>query len=121
MYWWILGAALSLFALVFLWKGFNHPSKVLGRQAANFNWTAMGRVKDIEGNKNLKVSRNGMEAIISVRNGNVILAKPWHITPFKDFSEVERWLIATQKPPAEEKEITYYEGINNYIASKGFI
>ena len=105
MYWWILGVVLSFIVLRFLWNGYNHPSHVLGRQAANMNWVAVGRVKDLDGNKNLKVSRNGMEAIISFRNGNVILAKPWQLKPFKDFMEIERWLATTQKPSAEFKRL----------------
>lgn len=120
MYWWILGAFLVFFVLRFLWKNYNHPSHVLGRQAANMNWVASGRKKDIDGYKNLKVSRDGMEAVISFRNVNVILVRPWHPTPFKDFIELERWLATNHNPPADEKEISYYKAIAAYITSMGF-
>lgn len=120
MYWWILGAILAFFVLRFLWKSYNHPSLVLGRQAANMNWVASGREKDIDGYKNVKVSRDGMEAVISFRNGNVILARPWHPTPFKDFIEIEKWLAINNKPVTDEKEASYYEAINTYITLMGF-
>lgn len=120
MYWWILGTALAFIVLRFLWKSYNHPSHVLGRQAANMNWVTIGRENDIGGHKNLKVSRNGMEAVISFRNENVTLAKPWYSTPFKDFIELERWLATNHKPPADEKEILYYKAIAAYITSMGF-
>jgi hypothetical protein len=120
MYWWSLGAIIAFLVLRFLWRAYTRPSHVLGRQAANMNWVATGRVKDIDGYKNLKVSRGGMEVIISSKNGNAILAKPWHPTPFKDFVEIERWLATSERPSAEGKEITYYEAINNYITSMGF-
>jgi hypothetical protein len=120
MYWWILGAALAFFVLRFLWKSYNHPSHLLGKQAANMNWMATGREKDIDGYKNLKVSRDEMEAVISFRNGNVTLVKPWHPTPFKNFVELERWLATDHSPPANEKEISYYKTIAAYITSMGF-
>jgi hypothetical protein len=125
MHWWILGAILAVIVIRFLWRGYNHPSHVLGRQSANMNWVAVGRVSDIDGYKNLKVSRDGMEAIISFKNGNVILAKPFCITPFKDFMEIERWLATIEKNAAKEKhatddrETSYYEAVNDYITSHG--
>ena len=120
MYWWIFGAVIVLFVIRFLWRGYNHPSHVLGRQAANMNWVAVGRVSDIDGYKNIRVSRDGVEAIISFKNGNVILAKPFYSTPFKDFIEIERWLATTQKQSMDNKEVAYYEAVNNFITSNGF-
>jgi len=126
MNWWlILGIIAGCYLVKFLWRAYNHPSHTLGRQAANMNWVAVGRVEDANGYKNIKVSRDGMEAIISFKKGNVILAKPSHPHPFNDFIEVERWLAtstnstnASDKKP-DEKELKYYEDINLFITNAG--
>lgn len=120
MYMWIFGAALLLYVVRFLWKAYTHPSHVLGRQAANMNWIAIGTLRDKDGFKNLNVTREGMEAIISYKNGNVILKNPNHPEPFKDFIEVERWIATNTLPMQQNDEIEYYEKIEDFITLKGF-
>ncbi len=58
MYWWIFGIIIGFCVLRFMWQAYTHPSHVLGRQAVNMNWVAVGRVPDSEGYKNVKWARN---------------------------------------------------------------
>lgn len=122
MYWWILGIILAFFVIRSMWRAYTDPSHVLGRQAANMNWVAIGRVSDSDGYKNVKLARNGMEAVISFQNGNVELVKPWREAPFKDFIELERWLAnkEQEKESVNEEEVEYYEAVNDFINSHGF-
>jgi hypothetical protein len=80
-----------------LWKVYINPAAVLGRQAANMNWVVSGRVEDSDGYNNVRYVRDNMEAVVSFQNGNVILTKPSHNKPFKDFIEVERYLATKDK------------------------
>jgi len=43
MYWWIFGSILAFFVIRSMWRAYTDPSHVLGRQAANMNWVAIGR------------------------------------------------------------------------------
>lgn len=94
MDWWIyaVGAVVVFLILRQGWSAYTHPAHVLGRQAANMNWVAVGRVEDEAGYKNVKLSRGDFEAVISYVNGNVTLTHPYVATPFQDFLEIERWL-----------------------------
>lgn len=103
-----------------MWRAYTHPSHVLGRQAANMNWVAVGRVADNDGYKNVKLARDGMEAVISFQNGNVELVKPWREVPFKDFIELERWIANNENTSVDDEEIQYYEAVNDFINSHGF-
>ena len=120
MEWWIFGIILGFFVIRFMWRAYVHPSHVLGRQAANMNWVAVGRIADNDGYKNVKLARDGMEAVISFQNGNVELVKPSREVPFKDFIELERWIANNENESVEDEEVQYYEAVNDFINSHGF-
>jgi len=120
MYWWIFGSILAFFVIRSMWRAYTDPSHVLGRQAANMNWVAIGRVTDKDGYKNMKLGRNGMEAVISFQNANVELVKPWRAKPFQDFIELERWLVNEEQNPVKDEELEYYEAVNDFINLHGF-
>lgn len=92
MFWWILAALAAAYVLRALWKTHTGSAQVLARQAANMNWVVAGRVKDDSGYNNIRLTRDGMEAVISWKSRNVRLVKPQHPSPFADFLEIERWL-----------------------------
>jgi hypothetical protein len=119
MFWWLLAAIVGFYVLRHLWKAYAHPAHVLGRQAANMNWIAIGRRKDETGYYDVCVSRDGIEALISFKHGNVRVIKPSHPTPFKDFIEVERWL-AKSESSHDDKEVQYYQAIEMYITDMGY-
>ncbi len=56
MFWWLLAAIVGFYVLRHLWKAYTHPAHVLGRQAANMNWVAIGRRKDETGYYDVCVS-----------------------------------------------------------------
>lgn len=123
--WWLFGLIIGFFVLHLMWKAYTDQSHVLGRQAANMNWIAVGRVEDADGYKNVKLARNGMEAVISFQNKNVELVYPPHSAPFKDFIELERWITKLEEDDINEEELddeelNYYEEINRITASYGF-
>ena len=120
MYWWIFGIILAFFVIRFMWRSYTHPSHVLGRQAANMNWVAVSRVSDGDGYKNVKLARNGMEAVISFQNGDVELVKPRCEAPFQDFIELERWLASKEQESVDDEEVEYYGAVNDFINSHGF-
>jgi hypothetical protein len=120
MEWWIVGLIFGFFVIRSMWRAYTDPSHVLGRQAANMNWVAIGRVTDSDGYKNVKLARNRLEAIISFQNGNVELVKPPCSTSFKDFIEIERWLASKEENNTHDEEIEYYEAVNDFITSHGF-
>jgi len=93
----ILYFVIAFFIIRHLWKVYINPAAVLGRQAANMNWVVSGRVEDSDGYNNVRYVRDNMEAVVSFQNGNVILTKPSHNKPFKDFIEVERYLATKDK------------------------
>lgn len=107
MLWWSIGLILVFFILRLGWRAYTHPSHVLGRQAANMNWVAVGRVSDSDGYKNVKLARNKMEAIISFQNGNVVLVRPRRETPFRDFIELERWLASNDEQPESKNDVVH--------------
>jgi hypothetical protein len=88
----ILYFVIAFFIIRHLWKVYINPAAVLGRQAANMNWIVSGRVEDSDGYNNVRYVRDNMEAVVSFQNGNVVLTKPNHLEPFKDFIEIERYL-----------------------------
>lgn len=129
MLWLSIGVMVAFFVVRHLWRSYNHPSHVLGRQAANMNWVAIGTAKDAEGYNDLRLSRAGMEAQISFRNRNVRLINPANSIPFKDFIELERWLAKSEHqtiaPAIEEdgendEEILYYRAVQKYVTDMGF-
>lgn len=92
MYWEIFVVIVALWLIRGAWRTYTHPASVLGRQAANMNWVAAGRVEDDKGFKNVKYTRAGVEAVVSFVDHNVILVRPKHTGRFSDFVELERWL-----------------------------
>jgi hypothetical protein len=80
--------------LIFLsWKSYTHVSHTLGRQAANMNWVVCDWVKDETGHKNVRLTRDGLIVEISYVNRNVVLIEPRHNGSFKDFIELDHWLV----------------------------
>ncbi len=67
MVWWIIGTLGVFFILCFLWRTYCHPANVLGRQAANMDWVASRRIKDEDGFRNVCVTWDSFEAIISYK------------------------------------------------------
>jgi len=127
MLWWITAATAILFLARYLWRSYNHPSHVLGRQAANMNWVAIGTIEDAAGFRDLRVTRAGIEAVISFRHGNVRLVVPRHQASFRDFVELERWLGAQElradggeETHDGDPEILFYRAVEKYITEMGF-
>jgi len=83
--------AVSILIIRSFWKAYKEPAAILGRQAANMNWVAVGQVKDSDGFSNVRYVRDGMEAVVSFQEGNVSLVRPVNDT-FNDFEEVEQSL-----------------------------
>lgn len=92
MIWWIIGAIVAFFVFRFLWRGYKHPASVLGKQAANMNWIAIGRIEGEEGFKDVCYERDGVQVKVSYANGQVFLINPPHTESFKDFIKLEHWL-----------------------------
>lgn len=92
MHWWWIGTIVIAIIFYMCWKAYTHPSHVLGRQAANMNWVAIGFFDDKSGYKNVKLKRDENEAYISHKEGKVFLLKPSNYEPFDDFISIERWL-----------------------------
>ena len=86
-----------IFLIRFLWKSYTHPANTLGRQAANMGWIASGRIEDKHGFKNVSYSRDGMEAMVSFKEGIVYLLDGTPSNTFSDFVELERWLAQGQR------------------------
>ena len=95
------GVVLAIIIIRFFWRAYLHPASVLGRQAANMNWIAVGRVADGE-YRNVKLNRDGEVAIISYRNRNVELLRPNGNKVFQDFLELEHWLVKQSSRPYAE-------------------
>ena len=68
--------AVSILIIRSFWKAYKEPAAILGRQAANMNWVAVGQVKDSDGYNNVRYVRDGMEAVVSFQEGNVSLVHP---------------------------------------------
>ena len=83
--------AVSILIIRSFWKAYKEPAAILGRQAANMNWVAVGQVKDADGFSNVRYVRDGMEAVVSFQEGNVSLVRPVNDT-FNDFEELEQSL-----------------------------
>jgi len=83
--------AVSILIIRSFWKAYKEPAAILGRQAANMNWVAVGQVKDSDGFSNVRYVRDGMEAVVSFQEGNVSLVRPVNDT-FNDFEELEQSL-----------------------------
>ena len=83
--------AVSILIIRSFWKAYKEPAAILGRQAANMNWVAVGQVKDSDGYNNVRFVRDGMEAVVSFQEGNVSLVRPVNDT-FNDFEELEQSL-----------------------------
>jgi vacuolar-type H+-ATPase subunit F/Vma7 len=98
----ILYFVIAFFIIRHLWKVYINPAAVLGRQAANMNWVVSGRAEDSDEYKNVRYVRDNMEAVVSFQNGNVILTKPNHLEPFKDFIEIERYIATKDEESNDE-------------------
>ena len=98
------------------YKVYKEPAAVLGRQAANMNWVAVGQVKDSDGYNNVRYVRDGMEAEVSFQEGNVSLIEPISKT-FKDFEELEQslgTLKSTFDKQVQEMVDSYEETVENF-------
>jgi hypothetical protein len=80
------------------------PSPYIGPTSGQHELGGIGKVPDEAGYKNLCVTRDGMEAVISFMNCNVLLTKPHRAAPFRDFIEIERWLASSPNQFANAKE-----------------
>jgi hypothetical protein len=90
---WVIGIFIGFLVVArFLWSSYTHRSNVMARQAANMNWVAIGRVKNLQGGKDVLLGRDGLVSKIDWRTGDVWLVKPEVATPFEDYLAVERWL-----------------------------
>jgi hypothetical protein len=94
LHWSIFGVVLVLILLRRGKEVYNHPANVLCRQATNMNWFYSRKIKDENGYKNICLQRDGMEAMISYKEGNVYMVVPSWGTPLKDFVEVEDWIAS---------------------------
>ncbi|MDP3494997.1 MAG: hypothetical protein Q8R82_17945 [Hyphomonadaceae bacterium] len=129
-YWWLLIAVVFLlFVVRWVLPVQNHPSHKLGKQGSSMGWYAAGTSKDEKGYQNLRVSKGGMQAVISFANGNVILVHPPVAQPFKDFVELEEFLrkpsksppIKAVSPPAPEVDLekdTDYHAVLDEMAGE---
>jgi hypothetical protein len=98
------------------YRVYKEPAAVLGRQAANMNWVAVGQVKDSDGFNNVRYVRDGMEAEVSFQDGNVSLIEPISET-FKDFKELEQSLgnlNATFDKQVQEMKDLYEESMEGF-------
>lgn len=120
IFWWVFGVIVVISILRSMWRAYIHPSHVLGRQAANMNWVAIGRIRDDDGYRNIILARDGAKAVISFQNKNVELLEPKRDEPFKDFLELERWLSKKEQESSDSHELKYYEAVNAFINSQGF-
>jgi hypothetical protein len=121
-----IGSALFILFIRGAWKAYTDPSDVLGRQGANMGWVIAGHEKDLEGYRNVVLSRGPNEAVISFVNGHVKLIKPYHGTPFKDFVELEPWLVkngnapSSTHPQSESSATVSPSEFMTFIESHGF-
>lgn len=106
-YWWVVfGVVLLLFVWRWVLPVHNHPSTVLGRQASSMGWIAAGTSKDAKGYRNLRVSKGGVQAVISFEDGHVLLVHPPVAQPFKDFVELEEYLQRPKAPVTAAPSLT---------------
>jgi hypothetical protein len=102
--------AVSLLIIRSFWKAYKEPAAILGRQAANMNWVAVGQVKDSDGYNNVRYVRDGMEAVVSFQEGNVSLVHPINDT-FNDFEELEQSLANLDNEMSNEEALKVYEDL----------
>jgi hypothetical protein len=102
MWWWIVAAILLIIVVRFLWRAYTQPAHVLGRQAANMNWVVSGNTTDERGYRNMRVKRDGLEAMITYEPATVVLLTSPRQETFRDFIELERWLATAPSTSAQD-------------------
>ena len=102
--------AVSILIIRSFWKAYKEPAAILGRQAANMNWVAVGQVKDSDGYNNVRYVRDGMEAVVSFQEGNVSLVHPINDT-FNDFEELEQSLANVDNEMSNEEALNFYADV----------
>jgi hypothetical protein len=102
--------AVTLLIIRHSYRVYKEPAAVLGRQAANMNWVAVGQVKDSDGYNNVRFVRDGMEAVVSFQEGNVSLVHPINET-FNDFEELEQSLNNLDNEMPYEEALKAYEDL----------
>ena len=128
MIWWGIGALMLFLLIRRLWRTYNHPATVLGRQAANMNWVARGTVKDGRGYRNTRFVRGGVEVELSFSPVEVRLVKPFQPQAFPDFLALERWLGAKEDESHDTiadldddgNSDTFYGQVEKQIALRGY-
>lgn len=128
MIWWGIGALMLFLLIRHLWRTYNHPATVLGRQGANMNWVARGTVKDSRGYRNTRFVRGGVEVELSFNPVEVRLVKPFQPQAFPDFLALERWLGAKEDESHdtiadledEANSDTFYGQVEKQIALRGY-
>jgi hypothetical protein len=105
-YWWaFVAVVLALLVIRWIIPVHKNPAHKLGKQAAEMGWVASGTSKDARGYRNLKVSKYGVQAVISFEKQRVLVVDPAQFETFKDFVELEAWL----KPLRAEAEAAVRE------------
>lgn len=128
MIWWGIGALMLFLLIRHLWRTYNHPTTVLGRQAANMNWVARGTAKDSRGYRNTRFVRGGVEVELSFSPVEVRLVKPFQPQAFPDFLALERWLGAKEDENHDTiadldddgNSDTFYGQVEKQIALRGY-
>ncbi|HEX9390472.1 MAG TPA: hypothetical protein VF928_04075 [Usitatibacteraceae bacterium] len=128
MIWWGIGALMLFLLIMHLWRTYNHPATILGRQGANMNWVAGGTVKDSRGYRNTRLVRDGVEVELSYSPVEVRLVKPFQPQAFPDFLALERWLGAREAESHDAitdleddaNSDTFRSQVENQIALRGY-
>src|SRR5258706_12642020 len=128
MIWWGIGALMLFLLIMHLWRTYNHPATILGRQGANMNWVAGGTVKDSRGYRNTRLVRDGVEVELPYSPVEVRLVKPFQPQAFPDFLALERWLGAREAESHDAitdleddaNSDTFRSQVENQIALRGY-
>jgi len=126
--WWGIGAFILFLLTRRLWRIYNHPATVLGRQAVNMNWVAKGTVKDSRGYRNTRFVRDGVEVELSFSPVEVRLVKPFQPQAFPDFLLLERWLVTKENESRDTiadlecngNSDMFYDQVEKQIALRGY-
>jgi hypothetical protein len=112
-----LGFTALLFSARMMWKLHTHTPQVLLRQAKKKKWLITNQM-DVDGYRNVYLSRYDLRAFISYKNSNIELIQPFSQAPFNDFSEVEEWLEKNKSTTKESPKDPIWEVITDQLAGE---
>ncbi|MDX8386982.1 MAG: hypothetical protein R8M46_00410 [Ghiorsea sp.] len=113
----VAGVTALLLSICMMSKLRAHTPQALIREAKKSKWVITSQM-DVDGYKNVYLSRDEVRASISYKNINIELVQPFSSAPFTSFAAVETWLQKNKSTAQQSQHDPIWETITDSLATE---